>query len=155
MAADLGCGPGFCTLELAEIVGPHGRVHAVDFDEKPIRALERKAARRGYRNIQAHAASATDLSAIGDRSVDFVLAHGLLCSMAPQHHASAVREMGRILKPSGVAYISVARGPWSRVGRSEWERILAAFEVERRGDGFPWLAHRWAVVRAKRPQPAT
>jgi ubiquinone/menaquinone biosynthesis C-methylase UbiE len=148
--ADVGCGPGFHTLELAGLVGPEGRVYAVDPDEAAIRALERKADERGVRNIETHAASAVDLGFIADGSVDFVLAHGLLCSMAPQHHSLAAREIGRILKPDGLAYLSVARGPWSYVGEAEWEEILAGYRVERRGDGFPWIAHRWAVVRPKR-----
>jgi len=149
VVADIGCGPGVFALELAELVGPEGRVYAVDSDKRPLRVLERKARQRGYRNIEAHAASATDLSFITDGSVDFVLAHGLLCSMAPQHHESAGNEMRRILRPGGLAYLSAARGPWSNVGSAEWEKVLEGFRVERRGDRFPWIAHRWAVVSLK------
>ena len=83
VVADLGCGPGFYALALAESVGPEGRVYAVDSDENAIRAVQEKAARRGYRNIEAHASSAADLGFIEDESVDFILANGLLCSMAP------------------------------------------------------------------------
>jgi ubiquinone/menaquinone biosynthesis C-methylase UbiE len=43
VVADLGCGPGYYTLVLAEFVGPEGRVYAVDSDGKAIRALEKKA----------------------------------------------------------------------------------------------------------------
>jgi precorrin-6B methylase 2 len=55
VAADLGCGPGFHTIALAERLGPGGKVYAVDSDEKAIRAVERKAGERGLRNIDAHA----------------------------------------------------------------------------------------------------
>jgi ubiquinone/menaquinone biosynthesis C-methylase UbiE len=134
---------------LSELVGPQGRVFAVDSDEKAIRALKMKADGRGCHNIEAHASSASDLSFIKDGSVDFVLANGLLCSMAPQQHESAVNEIRRILKPTGLAYLSVARGPWSYVSRAEWERILEGFRVKRRGDGFPAIADRWAVVSKK------
>lgn len=151
VVADVGCGPGFHALELARLVGPEGKVHAVDSDEEAIRALRRKAGERGLLQLEAHAASATDLRFVQDASIDFVLAHGLFCSMAPQHHALAVNEVVRILKPRGVAYLSVARGPWSYVGGPEWKRILERFTVERRGEGFPWLAHRWAVVRPRQP----
>jgi ubiquinone/menaquinone biosynthesis C-methylase UbiE len=150
VVADLGCGPGYYALALAEFVGAGGRVHAVDSDEKAIRALEKKADKRGYHNIEAHASSASDLSFIKDGSVDFVLANGLLCSMAPQHHESAVNEIRRILKPGGLAYLSVARGFYSYVGRAEWEKILEGFRVERRGgDGFLAIADRWAVLSTK------
>jgi len=110
VVADLGCGPGYYTLALADFVGPEGKVYAVDSDEKAIRALKQKADRRGHLNIEAHASSAHDLSFINDGSVDFILADGLLCSMAPQHHESAVNEMRRILKPGGWMYLKVARG---------------------------------------------
>jgi len=47
--------------------------------------------------------------------------------MAPQHHESAVNEMGRILKPGGPAYLSVGKGPMSYVDQEEWEKILEGF----------------------------
>jgi ubiquinone/menaquinone biosynthesis C-methylase UbiE len=155
VVADLGCGPGYYTLPLAEAVGPEGRVYAVDSNEKAIQDLEEKANKRGYRNIEAHASSASDLNFIEDRSIDFILACGLLCTMAPQQHESAVNEMKRVLKPKGQMYLVVGRGPWSYVSREEWETILEGFIVERRGgDGFNplaavSLADRWAVVSIK------
>jgi len=78
VVADLGCATGYYTLALADSVGPEGKVYAVDKNKKSIRALERKAAQSGYRNIEAHASSAADLSFIKDSSVDFILASGLL-----------------------------------------------------------------------------
>jgi ubiquinone/menaquinone biosynthesis C-methylase UbiE len=149
VVADLGCGPGYYTITLAESVGPNGKVYAVDSDEKAIRAVEKKAKNRGYDNIETHASSASDLDFIRDGAVDFVLAHGLLCSMAPQQRESAVNEMRRILKPEGLAYISVARGPWSYVDRPAWEKILESFRVEQRHDGSMGFGGRWATVTAR------
>jgi ubiquinone/menaquinone biosynthesis C-methylase UbiE len=152
VVADLGCGPGFHALALAELVGPQGRVYAVDSDEKAIRTVEKKANRRGYRNIEAHALSAADLSFIKDGSIDFVLANGLLCSMAPEHHESAVNEIRRILKPSGLAYLAAGKSSCSYVTQADWEKILEGFKVQRRGgDGSSFPAHgmRWAVVSTK------
>ncbi len=147
VVADLGCGPGYFTLPLAECVGTLGKVYAVDSNEKAIRALEKKANKHKYGNIEVYASSASDLSFIKDGSVDFVLANGLLCSMAPQHHESTVNEIKRILKPQGQAYIAVAQGRFSYVGESEWEKILEGFRIERRGD--PKMGDRWAVVSKK------
>jgi ubiquinone/menaquinone biosynthesis C-methylase UbiE len=132
VVADLGCGPGYYTLALAECVGAEGKVYAVDSDEKAIQALEKKAAERGCRNIEAHASSASDLSFIEDGSADFILANGLLCSMAPKQHESAVNEMRRVLKPTGMAYLSAAKGRWSYLDDAEWEKILEGFSVEQR-----------------------
>jgi ubiquinone/menaquinone biosynthesis C-methylase UbiE len=149
VVADLGCGPGFYTLALADLVGPEGKVYAVDSDEKAIQIVEKKADKRGFRNIETHVSSAADLSFIKDDAVDFILAHGLLCSMAPHEHESAVKEMKRVLKPRGRVYLSAAKGPWGYMGQAEWEKILEEFRVERRGDGFSWFADRWAVVALK------
>jgi SAM-dependent methyltransferase len=78
VVADLGCGSGYYTFALAEIVGTTGKVYAVDLDKKCVQALEKKACKVGYHNIEAHASSAADLSFINSRSVDFILANGLL-----------------------------------------------------------------------------
>ena len=78
VVADLGCGSGYYTLPLAELVGSEGKVYAVDLGKQCIRALEKRADKGGYHNVEAHASSASDLSFIKDRSVDFVFANGLL-----------------------------------------------------------------------------
>ncbi|MFC1919847.1 class I SAM-dependent methyltransferase [Chloroflexota bacterium] len=78
VVADLGCGSGYYTFTLAELVGSEGKVYAVDLGKKSIRALQKKVEKSGYHNIESHTSSAADLSFIEDRSVDFVLAEGLL-----------------------------------------------------------------------------
>ena len=78
VVADLGCASGFYSLALADSVGPDGKVYAVDFNKKNVRALQKKAEKGRYHNVEAHASSAADLSFIDDGSVDFVFANGLL-----------------------------------------------------------------------------
>jgi SAM-dependent methyltransferase len=48
---DLGCGPGYATLDLAAIVGPAGRVVAIDRSRRFLNVLERAAAEQGHANI--------------------------------------------------------------------------------------------------------
>jgi len=145
VVADLGCNTGHYTFALAECVGPEGRVYAVDLKEDYVRALEKRVDELGYRNIEFHACSASDLSFIRDELVDFVLANGLLCNMAEQRQP-AVKEINRILKPTGKAYLSLGSPPpLGFVDRAEWEKILERFIVERRG-GF---LQKWAVVSKK------
>jgi ubiquinone/menaquinone biosynthesis C-methylase UbiE len=148
IVADLGCGPGFYTIALAESVGAKGRVYAVDSDEKAIQAVKKKVSNLGYHNIEAHASSAADLSFIEDESVDFILADGLLCSMAPQDHQSAISHIKRILKPNGKAFFCVAKGFISNIDKAEWERILEGFKVERR-NYRSFSGDRWALVSNK------
>ena len=146
--ADLGCGPGYFTFAMAETVGPRGCVYAVDSDEKAIRSVENRAAGCGYDNIDAHITSAASLDFIKDESVDFILADGLLCSMAPQDHESAVNEMKRILKPTGKAFIKVTKGFMSYIDRAEWESVLEGFNVEKR-NYESIFEDRWALVSKK------
>jgi ubiquinone/menaquinone biosynthesis C-methylase UbiE len=148
--ADLGCGPGFFTLALADCVGPKGKVYAVDVDARAIRKLEQKTDKRGLRNIEARAVSASDLSFVTDGSVDFILSHGLLCSMAPKERPAALAEMKRVLNPDGLAFISVATGPWSYVDRAEWGKILEGFEVRWKKRSSRFFEHRAAVVSLKK-----
>jgi len=145
VVADLGCGSGYYTLALAELVGSKGKVYAVDLGKNCIRGLEKKAKKGGYRNIKAHASSASNVSFIKDRSVDFVLANGLLCSMA-DHRQSAVNEIKRILKVKGLAYLSLGAGPpFGYVDQAEWENILEGFKIEQGGS----YKEKWAVVSVK------
>jgi SAM-dependent methyltransferase len=50
---DVGCGPGYATLDLAEIVGAGGRVVAVDRSARFLDALRSAAVRHGLPNITA------------------------------------------------------------------------------------------------------
>jgi len=101
VAADLGCGPGFFTLELAGRVGPEGKVYAVDSDVRAVLAVVKKAADRGLRNVKARPCSAASLAFIRAGTVDFVLAHGLLCSMAPAQREAAGLYGRRAERPHG------------------------------------------------------
>ena len=147
VAADLGCGPGFYTLALADCVGNEGKVYAVDSDLKSIQTLEKKVEKGGYHNIETYASSASDLSFIKDESVDFVLANGLLCCVSPQQLESAVREMKRILKPKGIAYLSAGKGWGSYMNEEKRNKIIEGFRVERSGN--PMIGDRWASVSKK------
>jgi len=132
VAADLGCGPGYFIFPMAERVGMEGMVYAIDSNGRCIRAIERRKKKLGVTNIETHASSAHALDFIGDATVDFVLAWGLLCSMAPENHIAAVHEIKRILRPEGYACLSVARGSMSYVDDDEWEGILREFNVKER-----------------------
>ena len=53
---DVGCGPGYASLDLAELVGPSGRVVAVDKSERFLHALDAASRERGLDNITTHLA---------------------------------------------------------------------------------------------------
>ena len=150
VVADLGCGPGYFTLALAGCVGPEGRVYAVDSYIKAIQALEKKALKRGLLNIEMHTSSAADLSFIPSGSVDFVLADGLLCCVAPDDLESVLSEMKRILKSNGKAFLKAGRGFPSYMNDATWEKVLSEFTVSSR-NSVPYKEDYWALVSLKQP----
>lgn len=112
--------------------------------------------KRSLHNIEMHASSAASLGFIPDRSVDFVLADGLLCCVAPRDLESVVSEMKRILKPDGKAYLKAGRGYPSYMDDTTWEKVLSGFTVESRNNpptrviiGPGWLKNNLKSI----PQP--
>jgi SAM-dependent methyltransferase len=53
---DVGCGPGYASLDLAELVGPSGRVVAIDQSARFLEALGRMCHERGVENVTAYRA---------------------------------------------------------------------------------------------------
>lgn len=51
---DFGAGPGFATMDLAEIVGPTGAVHALERSRRFLDTLEAQAKARGMSQVKAH-----------------------------------------------------------------------------------------------------
>ena len=51
---DVGCGPGYATIDLAELVGPSGRVIAIDKSDKFLNALHSEFDKRKLVNVTTH-----------------------------------------------------------------------------------------------------
>jgi len=49
---DYGCGPGSFSMAAARLVGPRGKVYALDINPLAVRNVERVASRKGLRNIE-------------------------------------------------------------------------------------------------------
>ena len=61
----------------------------------------------------------------------------------PEGRQLSVKEMKRILKPTGRAYLSLgAAPPFGLVEEAEWREILRGFKVEQGGS----YREKWAVV---------
>lgn len=78
-----GPGMGFFTLELARLVGPQGKVIAIDLQSKMIDSLKRRVAKAGFadrvdaRVVSADSLATDDLNA----SIDFILAFAMVHEM--------------------------------------------------------------------------
>lgn len=142
VVTDLGCGWGYYSFALADLVGAEGMVFAIDLGKKCVDSIQKKITKEGRVNIKAYSATVAEMDFIGYRSIDFVFANGLLCSMAYGRQL-AVNEIKRILKPSGKAYLSLGMAPpFGYVNQAEWESIMQGFTVERGGS----FKEMWAIV---------
>lgn len=96
---DLGCGPGYASFDLAELVGPEGEVVGVDQSEFFLKALEHGARIRGLDNIRTvHAA--IDAFDWPDVEFDAVWTRWVLCFLPDPK--SALDGIVRSLRPGGV-----------------------------------------------------
>ncbi|GAA1974195.1 methyltransferase domain-containing protein [Kitasatospora viridis] len=96
---DVGCGPGTITADLAQLVGPEGRVVALDTSAEVLAEAAAYAADRGIGNIDFEVADVFQLP-YADGEFDVVHAHQVLQHLADP--VGALREMRRVLAPGGV-----------------------------------------------------
>jgi SAM-dependent methyltransferase len=96
---DVGCGPGTITADLAELVGPTGRVVAVDTSAEVLAQAAEHIAARGLGNVDFAVADVHDLPYPAGE-FDVVHAHQVLQHLADP--VDALRQMRRVLAPGGV-----------------------------------------------------
>jgi len=120
-----GCGMGYFTLPLARMVGPKGRVVAVEIQLKMLSVLERRARKAGLldrielRHAGAEGLGVEDLSG----QVDFAAALHMIHEMP--HQSSFFDEVWKALKPGGRLLVVEPRG---HVSQHQFEQTVAAAE---------------------------
>jgi SAM-dependent methyltransferase len=97
---DFGAGPGYASLDLAETVGPAGKVIALERSARFLEALGRSAAARGLDNIEGRQTDVVETGADAG-SADAVWCRWLLSFV--RDPAKVVSNIARTLKPGGVA----------------------------------------------------
>ncbi len=95
---DLGCGNGFYSLKLAELVGEEGRVVAVDIQPEMLAMLRSAAETAGFNNIQPVLGTEVD-PRLPDEAFDLVLLVDVYHEFS--HPAEMLAAIHRSLKPTG------------------------------------------------------
>lgn len=118
---DVGCGPGYAALDLADVVGPDGRVIAVDQSRRYLDALEAAASARGRSWIEARELD-LDEGELPAAVADGVWSRWVYAFV--KRPRRVLEQAARALKPGGVmvAFEYVDYGTWRVSPRS------AAFE---------------------------
>jgi len=99
---DFGCGPGGYIMPLVELVGPSGKVYALDIHPLAIREVKRIAARKGIDNIETIESDCS--TGLPDGCVDTVLLYDVFHHLARADEV--LRELQRVLKPGGTLSFS-------------------------------------------------
>jgi SAM-dependent methyltransferase len=103
---DLGCGPGYTTLDLAQIVGSAGKVIAVDRDgERSLPLLKAQAEAVGLFNIETRAASLETFD-LQEGSVDGVYGRWVLMYLPEATVKSLIGRIAKWLRPGGVCALT-------------------------------------------------
>jgi len=120
---DPGCGMGYFTLPLARMVGPRGRVLAVDLQPRMIRGLETRLRRAGLQDrVEASVCDADDLRLASEAgSVDLITAIHVI------HEAPDARtfleQCRRLLREGGKLLVLEPRGHVKKAG---FDAVLGA-----------------------------
>lgn len=99
--ADFGSGSGAYVLAMAPLVGPSGRVYAVDVQKDLLRRVKNAAAQKHLSNVDIVWGDVEKLGGthISDHSLDVVLLSNILFQVA--HKDAVFSEARRILKSGG------------------------------------------------------
>lgn len=126
---DLGAGSGHFSIAAAGIVGPSGRVYAVDVQEDVLKHLKDSAERTGHRNVETiwgnvEQAGGTKLR---DQSLDAVILSNALFQL--EHKEAAVKESKRILKSGGKLLVVDWAGAYGGMGPTP-DRVVTEHQAE-------------------------
>jgi ubiquinone/menaquinone biosynthesis C-methylase UbiE len=116
---DIGCGMGYFTLGLAELVGDTGHVIAVDLQQQMLGIMLKRATKKGLgHRITPHRAEADSINI--STPVDFVLAFWMIHEVPDP--SFFFKEVAAILKPSAKMLYAE---PAFHVPEEKYNQILA------------------------------
>ena len=140
---DLGCGPGFASLDLAKIVGPAGQVKAYERSERFLSYLAAKSQEQGIDNIERIAVD-FDCDEFPVGTADAVWCRWVLSFVSKPE--ALVESLSKAIRPGGVAifheYLNYAT--WQLLpGQAAFNRFVeAVMSSWRTGGGDPDIGLR-------------
>ena len=132
MVIDMGCGPGYFTIDMAKMVGENGRVIAVDLQEHMLLKVKRKALKHDVSDrMEFHQCEPNTIGL--NKKADFILAYYMIHETPnPKGFLAEVKDM---LKANGKLLIVEPR---MHVSKKLFETILEeADEVGLKVADFP------------------
>lgn len=162
---DMGCGNGFWTLMMARVVGPQGRVLAVDIQPQMLTKLRQRADRFEIENVEPILGDVDDPK-LPAGEVDLVLMVDVYHEFS--HPESMLWSIRRSLKPEGVVALLEYREEDPRVPIKPLHKMSKpqimkeykqnGFKLVREYNGLPWqhlmfFARDDSPLEAIEPEP--
>jgi SAM-dependent methyltransferase len=115
---DVGAGPGFATLDLAELVGPEGEVTAIDLSRRFLGVLEARARERGFGNIRTFE---VDLNKDDLPAGPYDIVWARWCHIFLRHPRELIARIAKAVKPGGrvVLHEYADYGAWRMIPELE------------------------------------
>lgn len=142
---DMGCGNGFYTLQLARMVGPKGRILAVDIQPEMLRLMEARAAEQELGNIESILGDVDDPK-LPEASIDLILCVDVYHEFS--HPEPMLASMRRGLKKDGAMVLvefreedpGVPIKPQHKMSKKQIMKEMTANQLKlvREFDGLPW-----------------
>jgi ubiquinone/menaquinone biosynthesis C-methylase UbiE len=121
---DIGCGPGFFTLEIAKMLNGSGKVIAADVQEGMLEIIRKKI--KGTNLEQTVTLHRSSFEKIGiDEKVDFVLAFWMVHEVRNQKRF--FEELTSILKPNSLIFIIEPKFHVSKRAYSEMVEMISEY----------------------------
>ena len=120
---DIGCGPGFFSIEIAKLLGDSGKVIAADLQDGMLAKVNKKI--RGTKleqRIELHKCQSNKVGVV--EKVDFILAFYMIHEV--QNPDKLFNELKSILKPNGRIYIIE---PKIHVSGKEFDEMTVKLEA--------------------------
>ncbi|PHS18414.1 MAG: SAM-dependent methyltransferase [Blastopirellula sp.] len=142
---DMGCGNGFYSLKMAQLIGDEGKVLAVDIQQEMLRLLKARAEEQEVKNIKPILGDFHDPK-LPENEVDIILCVDVYHEFShPVHMLTAMREA---LKPNGFLVLLEYREedpevpiyPLHKMSKKQVLKEMKAnqFELAKEFDGLPW-----------------
>ncbi len=137
---DLGCGPGYGSLDLAQIVGPTGRVIAVDESATFLKQLHDNAISRKQLHIERVLGDVQDILSVlpgEEGAVDVAYARWVFCFL--ERPEDVVRGLATLMKPGGAVavqdYFNYERCLTLAPRREAFSKVISAVAASWRARG--------------------
>jgi ubiquinone/menaquinone biosynthesis C-methylase UbiE len=100
---DFGCGTGIYDVLLSKIVGPDGKIYAIDSDERGLLSqLLDEIKKLNIQNIKVFKTSGDIYFPVGNKMIDFVLLYDVLHLIDDDKKTLLIQECSRVLKKQGI-----------------------------------------------------